>query len=60
MDITVGMSCKGFYFGNEFQIAFYLGMDWKKSISRGIRGSLNKFPDLFRMDTFIDSTHIKL
>ena len=25
-----------------------------------IRGSLNKFPDLFRMDTFIDSTHMKL
>ena len=25
-----------------------------------IRGSLNKFPDFFRMDTFIDSTHMKL
>ena len=25
-----------------------------------IRGSLNKFPDFFRMGTFIDSTHIKL
>ena len=24
------------------------------------RGSLNKFPDFFRMGTFIDSTHIKL
>ena len=24
-----------------------------------IRGSLNKFPDIFRMGTFIDSTHIK-
>ena len=24
------------------------------------RGSLNKFPDIFRMDTFIDSTHMKL
>ena len=23
-----------------------------------LRGSLNKFPDFFRMDTFIDSTHI--
>ena len=25
-----------------------------------IRGSLNKFPDFFRMDTFIDSTRMKL
>ena len=24
------------------------------------RGSLNKFPDFFRMGTFIDSTHKKL
>ena len=24
------------------------------------RGSLNKFPDFFRMGTFIDSTHMKL
>ena len=25
-----------------------------------IRGSLNKFPDFFRMGTFLDSTHMKL
>ena len=25
-----------------------------------VQGSLNKFPDFFRMDTFIDSTHMKL
>ena len=25
-----------------------------------IRGSLNKFPDFFRIGTFIDSTHMKL
>ena len=25
-----------------------------------IRGTLNKFPDFFRMGTFIDNTHIKL
>ena len=25
-----------------------------------IRGSLNKFPDFFRMGTLIDSTHMKL
>ena len=25
-----------------------------------VRGSLNKFPDVFRMGTFIDSTHMKL
>ena len=27
---------------------------------RLLRGSLNKFPDFFRMGTFIDSTHMKL
>ena len=25
-----------------------------------IRGSINKFPDFFRMGTFIDSTRMKL
>ena len=25
-----------------------------------VRGSLNKFPDFFRMGTFIDITHMKL
>ena len=25
-----------------------------------VRGSLNKFPDFFRMGTFIDNTHMKL
>ena len=25
-----------------------------------IRGAYDKFPDFFRMDTFIDSTHMKL
>ena len=25
-----------------------------------IQGSINKFPDFFRMGTFIDSTHMKL
>ena len=25
-----------------------------------IQGAQNKFPDFFRMDTFIDSTHMKL
>ena len=24
-----------------------------------LQGSLNKFPDFFRMGTFIDSTHMK-
>ena len=32
----------------------------KKKTSWKIQGSLNKFPDYFRMATFIDSTHIKL
>ena len=29
-------------------------------INYQILGSLNKFPDFFRMGTFIDSTHVKL
>ena len=31
-----------------------------KRIFIELQGSLNKFPDFFRMGTFIDSTHIKL
>ena len=29
-------------------------------LSTEVRGSLNKFPDLFRIGTFIESTHMKL
>ena len=29
-------------------------------LQRKIRGSFNKFPDFYRMGTFIDSTHMKL
>ena len=32
----------------------------KENFVHYLRGSLNKFPDIFRMDTFIDSTHMKL
>ena len=28
-------------------------------VSTKMRGSLNKFPDFFRMGTFTDSTHMK-
>ena len=30
------------------------------STTNEIRGAYNKFPDFFRMGTFIDSTHMKL
>ena len=35
---------------------------WKhrKLIISNIRGTFNKFPDFFRMGTFIDSTHMKV
>ena len=29
-------------------------------VDRILRGAYDKFPDFFRMDTFIDSTHMKL
>ena len=32
----------------------------KESGSVYVRGAYDKFPDFFRMDTFIDSTHMKL
>ena len=32
----------------------------RKYVCMYIRGSLNNFPDFFRMGTFIDSTHMKL
>ena len=33
---------------------------WQASEKTLIRGALDKFPDFFRMGTFIDSTHVKL
>ena len=30
------------------------------TVPSDLRGSLNKFPDFFRVGTFIDSTHVKL
>ena len=35
---------------------FIYDFNWFKDV----RGSLNKFPDFFRMGTFIDSTHMNL
>ena len=35
-------------------------LDLIQSCYLRVRGSLNKFPDFFRMGTFIDSTHLKL
>ena len=32
----------------------------KRSLGTYIRGSLNKFPDFFRLGTFIENTHMKL
>ena len=37
-----------------------IGMKWNKKQYRKIRGAYDKFPDFFRMGTFIDSTHMKL
>ena len=33
---------------------------WNCLSMTALQGSLNKFPDFFRMGTFIDSTHVKL
>ena len=33
---------------------------FQKHNAADVRGSLNKFPDFFRMGNFIDSTHMKL
>ena len=37
-------------------------LTWVKDAGRKnfIRGAYDKFPDFFRMGTFIDSTHMKL
>ena len=41
-------------------IYIWIYMRVNSSEIRKLRGSLNKFPDFFRMGTFIDSTHLKL
>ena len=48
--------CCLFYKNYAVQNLKYLSLTFILSI----RGSLNKFPDFFRMGTFIDSTHMKL
>ena len=40
----------------RLSISLLLDTDRRKDL----RGSSNKFPDFFRMGTFIDSTHMKL
>ena len=45
---------------NDSSFKHNAGKQSSISISIYIRGSLNKFPDFFRMGTFIDSTHMKL
>ena len=37
----------------------YFCLKTRNTISN-IRGAYDKFPDIFRMGTFIDSTHMKL
>ena len=47
----------------EVELIICLKMDLALNnlqITNQLRGSLNKFPDFFRMGTFIDSTHMKL
>ena len=41
-------------------IVGYLMLNPLYTYISNIRGSLNKFPDFFRIGTFIDSTHMKL
>ena len=38
----------------------FLFTNFIQKLSFQVRGSLNKFPDFFRMGTFIDSGHMKL
>ena len=41
-------------------IYIYVNMYRYVYMCKHVCGSLNKFPDFFRMGTFIDSTHMKL
>ena len=41
-------------------VSYYLSRSLLSYHSFLQRGSLKKFPDFFRMGTFIDSTHMKL
>ena len=42
------------------KIAIFINKECSVSVIEHIRGSLNKFPDFFRMGTFIESIHMKL
>ena len=43
-----------------YHLSGFSQLAYNNTIFPEIRGSLNKFPDFFRMGTFIDSTHMKL
>ena len=51
-----------FYFLFKFnlRLIFICFRRKKKFENKKLRGSLNRFPDFFRMGTFIDSKHMKL
>ena len=48
------------HFIENTEIPIYIYIYIHIAISFYTRGSLNKFPDFFRMGTFIDSTHMNL
>ena len=44
----------------DYKDLIWFGLVWFYGISTIVRGSLNRFPDFFRMGTFIESTLMKL
>ena len=54
------VSDQDYYFETFAPTSFFVIHYNINAASGLIRGSLNKFPDLFCMGTFIDSTHRKL
>ena len=64
-DYTTG-TCLAEWLVNSEISKFNLScLSWNKLPTKGevylyIRDAYNKFPDFFRMDPFIDSTHMKL
>ena len=51
---------KNFFNQNNFLNLSYFLIKKGLSTVEILRGAYDKFPDFFRMDTFIDSTHMKL
>ena len=58
--VNIFFILKGHYVNHRCKQTFNIWNIITRRKSYNVRGAYDKFPDFFRMGTFIDSTHMKL